>query len=42
MKTFTGVGEEEGKRDLVDDALIAWLKENPDIVKELRKIGGLD
>jgi len=39
---LTGVGEEEGKRDLVDDALIAWLKENPDIVKELRKIGGLD
>ena len=40
---ITGVGEMKGEeRELLDDALINWLKENPDVVRELRKRSGLD
>ena len=40
---MTGVGEIKAeKKDLVDEELIAWLRENPGVVRELRKRSGLD
>ena len=37
-----GTGEMDATSDGVDDRLIEWLRENPDIVRELRLRGGLD
>lgn len=41
---LTGEGAIEGKADqaVVDDKLIEWLKNHPEVVKELRIRGGLD
>ena len=40
---MTGVGNREAvKADEVDDKLIAWLNEHPEIIRELRKRSGLD
>ncbi len=43
---FTGMGsmevQERGIDDHVDDQLIKWLNEYPEVVRELRKRGGLD
>ena len=40
---MTGTGDMDMPNEaLVDDRLIAWLKENPEIVLELRRRGGLD
>ena len=39
---MTGTGDMDMPNEaLVDDRLIAWLKENPEIVLELRRRGGL-
>ena len=38
---LTGVGARESRVDQVDDKLIAWLNEHPEIIQELRMRGGL-
>ena len=39
---LTGVGARESRVDQVDDTLIAWLNEHPEIIRELRMRSGLD
>lgn len=40
---LTGVGDKEANEvDKMDDKLIAWLNENPEIIRELRMRSGLD
>ncbi len=39
---LSGKGQVEASTEGVDDKLIEWLKQNPDIVRELRIRGGLD
>ena len=38
---LTGVGARESRVDQVDDKLIAWLNEHPEIIQELRMRSGL-
>ena len=38
---LTGSGEMENEA-VIDDRLLEWLKNNPDVIKELRIRGGLD
>lgn len=38
---LTGVGARESRVDQVDDKLIAWLNEHPEIIQELRIRSGL-
>ena len=39
---MTGKGQRRASEDPVDDRLIAWLREHPEIARELRNRGGLD
>ena len=39
---MTGKGQRKVSEDPVDDRLIAWLREHPEIARELRNRGGLD
>ena len=39
---MTGVGDREARVDQVDDKLIAWLNEHPEIIQELRIRNELD
>ena len=39
---MTGKGQRRASEDPVDDRLIAWLREHPEIARELRTRGGLD
>ena len=40
---ITGVGDRKADRvDKVDEKLISWLNEHPEIIRELRMRGGLD
>ena len=40
---MTGVGDRKANRvDKVDEKLISWLNEHPEINRELRMRGGLD
>ena len=39
---LTGVGDREARVDQVDDKLIAWLNEHPEIIQELRMRSELD
>lgn len=39
---MTGEGKVDVEEAVVDDALIAWLKKNPEVVRELRSRGRLD
>lgn len=38
----TGAGEMSAVTPEIDDELLEWLKENPDVIRELRMRGGLD
>ena len=39
---MTGTGDMDAQPLVVDDKLIAWLNENPDIIMELKQRAGLD
>ena len=39
---MTGVGDREARVDQVDDKLITWLNEHPEIIQELRMCSELD
>jgi transcriptional regulator with XRE-family HTH domain len=39
---LSGKGQIEATTDGVDERLISWLRDNPDVVRELRIRGGLD
>ena len=39
---FTGMGSMETMEYGVDDQLINWLNDHPEVVRELRQRGGLD
>lgn len=39
---LSGKGQLEATTDGVDERLISWLRDNPDVVRELRIRGGLD